>query len=318
MKVIGIDIGGTSIKCGFVDQQGAITNRFSFPIDKAKSQDDIVEQLIESIEKAIADSGLPLSDIKGVGIGCPGSINSTKGTCDYSNNLGWANLAICEKITHKTHLKAAVANDANCAVLGEVLFGAGKGYKDLVMLTLGTGVGSGLYLNGSLYEGNEGKGAELGHTLLVMNGRSCTCGRKGCLEAYCSATALIADTKTKMKENPTSAMWDYCEKDLAHASGRTAFECAKKGDKAAQEVVDAYISYLGEGLLNITSAFRPEAIVLGGGLSGQKDALIRPLVRYLEERDYGFGGKHSPKVALYVSSLGNDAGILGAAALLLR
>ena len=143
-------------------------------------------------------SGISKAEITGVGIGCPGSINSTNGTCDYSNNLGWANLALCEKITSKTHLKSQVANDANCAVLGEVLFGAGKGYRNLVMLTLGTGVGSGLYLNGQLYEGNEGKGAELGHTLLVMDGRNCTCGRKGCLEAYCSASALIADTKEAM------------------------------------------------------------------------------------------------------------------------
>jgi glucokinase len=318
MYVIGVDIGGTSIKCGFVDVKGIITHRLSFPIDESKNQDAIIDQLTESIEKEIHVSGISKAEITGVGIGCPGSINSTNGTCDYSNNLGWANLALCEKITSKTHLKSQVANDANCAVLGEVLFGAGKGYRNLVMLTLGTGVGSGLYLNGQLYEGNEGKGAELGHTLLVMDGRNCTCGRKGCLEAYCSASALIADTKEAMNQDHSSLMWFYCDNNLSKANGLTAFECAKKGDPSAKVVVDHYIHYLGEGLLSIINAFRPDAIALGGGLSGQKDSLIRPLLAYLENQEYGFGGSHSPKVALFASSLGNDAGILGAAALLMR
>jgi len=318
MKAIGVDIGGTSIKCGFVDENGVISSRFSFPIDKKKNQDGIVDQLASAIEGAIQTYAIDRSSILGVGIGCPGSINSVKGTCDYSNNLGWSNLMICEKITSKTHLKSLVANDANCAALGEVRFGSGKGYQNLVMLTLGTGVGSGLVLNGQLYEGNEGKGAELGHTLLVMDGRLCSCGRKGCLEAYASATALIADTKEAMEKNPKSSMWSYCQDDLSRVNGLTAFECAKKGDISAQEVVKNYVHYLGEGLLNIINAFRPDIIVLGGGISLQKDHLIKPLVHYLEERDYGFGGKHSPKVALVASNLGNDAGILGAAALLLR
>lgn len=318
MRIIGVDIGGMSIKCGFVDEEGVITHRFSFPIDKKKDQDGIIEELIEAIENAIQASGFPKTSFAGVGIGCPGSINSAKGTCDYSNNLGWSHLEVCQKITSKTHLKCQMANDANCAVLGEVLFGSGKGYRNLVMLTLGTGVGSGLYLNGELYEGNEGKGAELGHSLLVMDGRECTCGRKGCLEAYCSATALMADTKVAMKANPASLMWAMCQNDITKVGGRTAFECAAKGDKAAQGVVDQYIHFLGEGLLSIINIFRPDAIALGGGLSGQKETLINPLVAYLEKQNYGFGGVNSPKVKLFASSLGNDAGILGAAALLLR
>ena len=318
MRIIGVDIGGMSIKCGFVDEKGTITHRFSFPIDKMKNQDEIAEELIEAIEMAVEESGFDKASFSGVGIGCPGSVNSIKGTCDYSNNLGWSHLDICAKITCETHLKCQVANDANCAMLGEVLFGLGKGYKNLVMLTLGTGVGSGLYLNGQLYEGNEGKGAELGHSLLVMDGRPCTCGRKGCLEAYCSASALIADTKESMKKNPASLMWSFCENNLAKVGGRTAFECARKGDAAAQEVVDQYVHFLGEGLLSIINTFRPDAIALGGGLSGQKEGLVRPLAAYLEKENYGFGGSNSPKVELFASSLGNDAGILGAAALLFR
>ena len=212
------------IKCGFIDEKGTIIHRFSFPIDKTKNQDGVVEELVEAIGMAVEESGFDKASFSGVGIGCPGSINSIKGTCDYSDNLGWSHLDICAKIISKTPLKCQAANDANCAVIGEALFDLGKGYKNLVMLTLGTGVGGGLYLNGQFYEGKEGKGAELGHSLLMIDGWSCTCGRKGCLEAYCSASALIDDTKAAMKENLESLMWPSCENDLAKAGGRTAFE----------------------------------------------------------------------------------------------
>jgi glucokinase len=315
MYSIGVDIGGTSIKSAFVTEKGDIIWRFTFRVDHAKSQEAIIAQLIDEIQKALGEHHLKAADIKGIGIGCPGSINSKKGTCDYSNNLHWENLPVVALVEKGTRIACKIANDANAAALGEAIYGVGGKYRDLVLLTLGTGVGSGLYLDGRLYEGNDGKGAELGHTLLVMNGRPCTCGRKGCLEAYCSVSALNADTKKAMQEHLDSAMWKFVSGQLDSVNGLTAFECAKAGDKIAQEVVDQYLGFLGEGLLNVINAFRPEAIVLGGGLSGQKDALTVPLKKYLEERGYGFGGEHSPKVDILVSSLGNDAGILGAAAL---
>ena len=176
MLLIGVDIGGTSIKSAIVSEKGEILYRFSFKVDAEKSQTETIQRLIDSINQAVAFSKFDKSQIKGVGIGCPGSINSGTGCCDYSNNLHWENLPIAAMVEKGTGIPTKIANDANAAVLGEAKFGVGGKYRNLVLLTLGTGVGSGLYLNGELYEGNEGKGAELGHTLLVMDGRNCTCG----------------------------------------------------------------------------------------------------------------------------------------------
>lgn len=317
MLLIGVDIGGTSIKSAIVNEKGDILYRFSFKVDAEKSQTETIQQLIDSINQAVAFSKVDKSQIKGVGIGCPGSINSGTGCCDYSNNLHWENLPIAAMVEKGTGIPTKIANDANAAALGEAKFGVGGKYRNLVLLTLGTGVGSGLYLNGELYEGNEGKGAELGHTTLVMDGRECTCGRKGCVEAYCSVSALNADTKRAMLQDRSSSMWEFVNGQLEAVNGLTAFECAKKGDVSAQKVVNQYIHFLGEELLNVMNAFRPEAIVLGGGLSGQRDALTEPLKKYLAERGYGFAGAHAPKAEILVSRLGNDAGILGAASLVL-
>ena len=312
MITLGIDIGGTSIKGGFVDEKGGISNRFVLPIDHHKSQEGIIGELVSVTKEALRKVALP---IKGIGVGCPGSIDSLRGSCDYSNNLGWENLPLASLLSKGTGLPVKIANDANAAALGEVIFGVGKGYQNLVFLTIGTGIGSGLYLNGHLYEGNEGKGAELGHTLLREGGARCTCGRKGCFEAYCSVGAFVALTKRTMRSNPDSLMWKSISGDLEKVTSHTAFDCAKRGDQAAQKVLDKYIYFLGEGILNIINAFRPEIIVLGGGLSGQKEALTIPLVAYLEKNEYGFGGKHSPVVRIATSEFGNDAGILGAASL---
>ena len=315
MKIIGVDIGGTSIKAAVVDEKGVFINRFSLPIDHAQSGVETIKGLGKSIQDVLLKNHLATKDIKGIGIGCPGSINSLTGVCDYSNNLGWESVPVVSIIQTQTSIPCKIANDANAAILGEVRFGVAKRYHNVVLLTLGTGVGGGLYLNDRLYEGNDSKGAELGHSLLVMNGRKCTCGRRGCLEAYASVSALIRDTKKAMRKERGSQMWDFVRGDIDKVDGRTAFECAKKGDLAAKKVVKDYFQYLGEGCLSFINVFRPDAIVLGGGLSGQKEALTKPLQSYLEEKGYGFGGAHSPKVEILVSNLGNDAGILGAAAL---
>jgi glucokinase len=318
MKIIGVDIGGTSIKSALVDEQGQLLVRFSLGINPTKSGEEILHDLGELINKTLLVNHLTAKDVFGIGIGCPGSINSKTGVCDYSNNLHWENLPVVSIIEKETGISAKVANDANAAILGEVRFGVAKRFHNVVLLTLGTGVGGGLYLNDQLYEGNESKGAELGHSLLVMDGRPCSCGRSGCLEAYASVTALVKDTIDAMEKDFKSSMWTYVGGDIRHVNGLTAFECAKKGDATAQKVVDQYIHFLGEGCLNFINIFRPDAIVLGGGLSGQKEALTKPLEAYIASHAFGFGGSFSPKAEILVSNLGNDAGILGAAALWMK
>ena len=200
------------------------------------------------------------------------------------------------------------------AALGETMFGAGRGYENAVMITLGTGVGGGLILNGRLFEGNESKGAELGHMVIEAGGEPCNCGRRGCIEAYASATALIRETKKAMRAHPESAMWKFSP-DIEAVDGRTSFECAKAGDAAAAEVVDKYLYYLSEAMLNFCNIFRPQVIILGGGVCAQGQYLTDRLTAIMEKEHYGYSG--APKVAIAIATLGNDAGLIGAASLIM-
>ena len=313
MLYLGIDIGGTSIKCAFVNEEGTISHPFTMKFIKGAKQDETLSKLGDLINanvKAVQAEGF---EVGGIGIGCPGSINSRSGICCFSGNLGWNNAPVAEMIRQATGLPTKVTNDANAAMLGEAKFGVGKQYNNLVLLTLGTGVGGGLFLDGKLYEGNEGKGTELGHMVIERGGRQCTCGLKGCLEAYASVTALISDTKKAMKKDKSSKMWDYVKGDIKKVDGRTSFECAKKGDKTALKVVDDYEEYLTLGIINFCNIFRPEAVILSGGLSNQRKYLTDAVEKKLAAKDYGF--KRTPEVKVLVSALGSDAGVVGAAAL---
>ena len=315
MIYIGLDIGGTNIKGAFVTKEGQITHRFGFRVDYSKTQEEIISLIGDSIKSALKEKEIEKEEVGGIGIGCPGSINSKTGICEYSNNLNWFDLPIVAMIEKATGIKAKISNDANVAMLGEAKFGVGKKYHNLVLLTLGTGVGGGLYLNNQLYEGEEGKGAELGHMVIDPDGKECTCGMKGCFEAYASATALKNMTQEAMKKHKDSLMWKEVEGDLSKANGITSFECSKKGDKAAMEVVSKYEDYLAFGIINYCNIFRPEAIILGGGVSSQKEYLTDEIEKRLKEKNYGF--KRTPSVKVLVSNLGNDAGVLGAAALVM-
>lgn len=315
MYVFGVDIGGTGVKSGIVDDKGKIIIKSSVPTDKGHDYKIVVKDIAEQLKKLSADSGIALSEISGIGIGCPGAINSQKGTVDYSNNLEWVDVPLLGELKKYIDLPSKVSNDANVAALGETVFGAGKNYHDTIFVTLGTGVGGGVVIDNKLFEGNESKGTELGHMVVMHGGELCTCGRRGCLEAYASATALIRDTKVAMRKDKSSMMWDYVGGDINKVDGKTAFECSKKNDYSAQKVVDDYLEYLGEGLCNFINIFRPQAIILGGGVCAQGEYLTKPLKRFI--KDFAYGGDKSPSVELLIASLGNDAGLIGAASLML-
>ncbi len=312
-KYVGVDIGGTSIKGAFVKEDGTIIEKFGFPIEKGEQQELTINRLGDSILSKAKETGIEISSFVGIGVGCPGSIDNREGVCLYNNNIGWLDLPIAKILKEKTGLSAKVSNDANVAMLGEAKFGAAKKYRDAVLVTLGTGVGGGLFLNGHLYEGNEGMGAELGHMVILRDGEDCTCGRRGCFEAYASVTALIRQTKEAMLNHHESKMWEYVGGDIDKVDGKTAFETSKLGDKEAKKVVEQYENYLTTGLLNLCNIFRPEVILIGGGLSNQKEYLTDALKEKLSEYHYGFRG--TPMVDIFVTNLGNDAGVLGAAAL---
>ena len=312
MYTIGVDIGGMSIKTGIVDDNGVIIKKSQ--IKTELNVDKAIISLINQIKELMLDVGVNENQINGIGIGCPGAVDSEKGIIDYLPNLGWDKVPIADMIKESIKTEVKISNDANVAALGEAVYGSAKDYQTSIMLTLGTGVGGGMIINKKLFEGGWSRGAELGHITLIMDGEPCTCGRKGCVECYASATALIKQTKEAMIIDPNSAMWDYVNGDIEKVDGRTAFECAKNGDSTANKVVDKFIAYLGESALNMFNIFRPHALIIGGGISGQGKYLIDKLKAYCEKFDYGY--KRAPRTEIVVATLGNDAGIIGAAALL--
>lgn len=240
----GIDLGGTNIKCGIVDETGTVIKYESIPTNREKGFSDVVSTMAELVKKlSKAVSGR----VKAVGVGAPGTIDGENGVVVYSNNLAWEKVPLAAELGNELHLPVRITNDANAAAYGEYLCGAGKEYRSIVMLTLGTGVGSGIVIDGKLFEGNRGAGAELGHEVIRFGGEKCTCGRCGCFEAYASATALIRQTKRAMEHHVESIMWKLCSADINNVNGRTAFDGMRSGDKTAKKVVDSYINYLSVG-----------------------------------------------------------------------
>ena len=311
MYSIGVDIGGMSVKVGLVDEKGNIL--FKSVVKTASTPQQVIENLIIQIEELLKNANLSIDVIQGIGIGCPGAINGKTGIVDILVNLNWINVPLVDLLKSKLNTTIRISNDANVAVLAVALYGSAKDYNSAVMFTLGTGVGSGIVIDKKLYEGNCSKGAEIGHTTLVLGGKDCSCGRKGCVEQYVSATALICQTKDAMMLDKSSNMWKYVDNEINNVDGKTAFECAKQGDKTALKVVDAYVCYLAESMLNVFNTFRPEAFIIGGGVSAQGDYLVNKVVEYCEKFDYGY--KSAPKTKILIASLGNDAGIVGASAL---
>ena len=311
MIAIGIDIGGTSIKGAAVDSNGRVYERFSMPFLKGEPGEITIHKLAEIVKEYIAAHGLE-GKIAGIGLGSPGTLDVKNGIVNYANNLGWNELPVAKIMQKVLPYPVRLTNDANAASLGEAKYGAGKSYETIIMLTLGTGVGGGIIINGRLFEGNEGKGGELGHTVVVVDGEQCSCGRKGCLEAYASATALIRETKKSMRLNKRSLMWKISP-DIELVDGKVPFEAAKKGDKAANDVLDNYVKYLGEGILNYCNIFRPNVIVLSGGVANAGPFLFDKLNAYVKDRNYGY--KSTPEVKVVPAELGYDSGKIGAAAL---
>lgn len=310
MNYVGIDIGGTGVKAALISGDGRIIKKSTIPTQSTRSAALVIADIARQVRELTAGA-----DYESVGIGCPGAIDSAVGIVLYSNNLGWKNVRLAEGLRSELGKSVKVSNDANVAALGEAMFGAGKLYEDSIMVTLGTGVGGGVVIGGELYEGYRSMGCELGHMVIVADGVQCTCGRKGCLEAYASATALIRDTVFAMQTDRNSLMWKFAGGDLNKVDGRTSFECAKQGDATAKGVVDRYINFLADGIVNFVNIFRCQAVILGGGVCAQGEYLTAPLQKLVDERRYG--GQDSLPCVIKVASLGNDAGVLGAAGLVI-
>ena len=315
MYYLGIDLGGTNIAIGLVNENFKIVLKDKVPTGASRPLSDVMDDMAALCASIVKKAGITFEDVACAGIAAPGSVDPKKGIVRYSNNIKMENYPICEELKKRIPLKEVyLENDANAAALAEAKAGAGKGCSSLVMITLGTGVGGGIVIDGKLYSGFNYSGAELGHTVIEMGGRPCTCGRLGCFEAYSSATGLINMTKEKMMDRVNSIMWDLAKNNIDRVSGRTAFEAAKKGDKAGKEVVDKYIKYLACGLTNMVNIFQPEVLCIGGGVCGEGNYLLNPLLRTIRRGEYG-AATQTNFCQIKIAELGNDAGIIGAAVL---
>ena len=307
---IGIDLGGTNIAAGLVDDMGTLKSKASTPTFKHRPPEEIADDMVRLIKELLGDTKIDISDLKGVGIGIPGTVNDKTGEIIYVVNLNMNGFNIAEHIQKSVNVPVRLANDADCAALGEYTV-SGKNASRFVFVTLGTGVGGGVVLDGKIYTGFNGIGSELGHMTLIKGGEQCGCGKRGCYEAYASVTALNRDTKRAMESHPESLMNELV-KMRGKVSGRTAFDAMREGDKAAAEVVKNYTEYVAEGIVSIENIFQPEVIVIGGGISKEGDYLLNPVREYVEKNRYN---KHLKQTEIKIAKLFNDAGIIGAAML---
>ena len=310
---LGIDIGGTFIKGAFVDEKGNILSSGKIPTDAKIGGEKIIYDISEFAKKLTLDAKIDIKEVVGIGMGVPGLVDDERGVVTYAPKLKWVDFEGAKLLEKLTSLPVRIANDANAAALGETKFGVGKRFKNTVTVTLGTGVGGGVVIDGKLFEGFSGAGAELGHSVIVMGGEPCSCGRRGCLEAYASASAIIRETKRAMKENPKSKLWLLG--DLDSVDGKRAFDCYYE-DESAKTVVDTFIERLSAGLVNFANIFRPEALIIGGGVSAQGDFLKDRIQKIVDKEVYG--SDRGPRVEVLIAELRNSAGSLGAAALFME
>lgn len=312
--LIGIDLGGTSMKIGILDTNYRILARKSVPTDAKRPYGQVIADMGRAAVALLKENGYRFEDCYGAGVGSPGTVDSQNGVVLYSNNIRWDNVPLAAELQRYLPVPVRVSNDADCAALGETVKGAAKGYKNAVFLTLGTGVGGGIVIDGKIFEGGHPGGAELGHIKNGAEGRQCTCGRLDCLEAYASATALIKDAAEMAAGHPESALWELCGHDLNKMDAKMPFDAAWAGDECGLLLVRNYIRYLGEGITDIVNIFRPDIIVIGGGVCAQGERLTQPLNQFLQENCFGASVSYIPKVV--AAQNGNDAGIIGAASLI--
>ncbi len=310
MYRIGIDLGGTNIVVGVVNEQYDILATAQCKTAMPRPADDIIASMVQLCHEAVEKAGLTMTDIDAVGVGTPGSCNTRTGVVERAENLDFIHMPLRDKLGALLHKPVHIENDGNAAAYGETLAGAAKGKKNCVCITLGTGVGGGVILDGCILDGHNFAGAELGHTVIAIDGVACSCGRQGCWEAYSSATALVRQTKEAMQANKDSLLWKLSNNGQ-RITGRTAFDAMRAGDAAAKAVVDRYIRYLACGVTNMVNIFQPEVLCIGGGISREGESLLAP-VRALVEAEQ-FAQMTASKTTICAAKLGNDAGIIGAA-----
>lgn len=308
--IIGIDLGGMSAKGGLFTEGGELLAEEKVKTNHTDGVDGTLAKLAK-LTKGLTDKiGASFSDVLSIGVGSPGVVDGKEGVVLRWSNYDWNNVSFAEKLSRLTGKKICVANDANVAALGEAKFGATAQYQSSILLTIGTGIGGGIVFDGKLIEGYHCAGAELGHITIREGGLPCACGRCGCYEKYASTTALIRQTRHAMVENFNSEMWTIVNGKIEDVDGRTAFTAARRGDATAKRVINQFVGYLSEGIADFVNILRPEAIVIGGGISNEGDMLFEPLRKAVDARTYI--AMDIVPLKIVGAKLGNRAGIYGA------
>ena len=307
MYKLGIDLGGTNIAVGIVDENYNVIAKYSMPTLLPDSPKNIVGRIFEASNKVLKRANLEMEDIISVGIGSPGAVDSKNGIVIFANNLEFHNVCLGDMLSEEFGKKVFCENDANAAAFGEYLVTNGKD-DTLVAITIGTGIGGGIIIGGKIYSGNRYSGGELGHMVINFDGINCSCGRRGCFEAYASANALIEQTKEAMQKNLNSVMWSICNGNISDVTGKTAFDGLRMGDKIAKQVVEQYADYVSIGLVDIINTIGPATICISGGVSNEGEYLLEPIRRHIE-----LNKPINCQTTVRVATLNNDAGIVGAA-----
>ena len=311
---IGVDLGGTTISAGLVDEEYNIVHKVGCDTNLPRPAEE-VEMLIAGLCMELCRSkDLDITkDIRWVGIGTPGSVNQATGVVEFNANFGYNNWPLEVDMERLLGCKVYIENDANAAAYGEYIAGGAKGAQYAVVITLGTGIGSGIIINGKIFSGFNYAGAELGHLVIVKDGRPCMCGRNGCWEKYASARALAEDTREALKAHPDNMMWKLVDGDLSRVNAKTAFDGMRAGDELATQVVHNFVEYVACGITSVINIFQPEILCIGGGISREGETLLAPIRHYVDREEYAREGMRRTKIV--AAKLCNDAGIVGAASL---
>ncbi len=309
---VGVDLGGTNISFGVVDENYKLVEKASVKTPFGKDGAFFAELMANEIRKLCSCCHIETNQLKWVGVGAPGHVDSDTGDIIFACNIEISNFPMAKVLEEKTGCKVYMGNDANAAALGEALAGAATASKSSVTITLGTGIGMGIVDKGKIITGCHYCAGEVGHMVIAVNGRQCKCGRRGCFETYASATGLIVSTREAMLKDKDSILWRLSNGSLDNVTGKTAFDGKKAGDMTAKRVVDEYIYYLSCGITNIVNLLEPEIVCIGGGISEQGEELIGPLRKLVKDEQYSRIERTS---SIVKAALGNDAGLIGAALL---
>ena len=314
MNYIGIDIGGTNLKAGLVDDFGNLLGTKKIKVSQISDNDSLVWTLVSLIQDLCQATDVPIGQIASVGVGVPGTVEIHSGAILYTCNLPLQNVPLRKLFHRYLPMPLLIENDANCAALAEYHVGAGRESKRFITITLGTGIGGGIIHNGKIYHGANGMAGEVGHMSIEMGGEPCPCGRRGCWERYASATALKRMTSRVLAEHPDSILRTVVDENDGHVSGQSAFIAARRGDPVGQSICHTYIAYLADGIANLINLFQPDTLAIGGGVSNEEDkSLLLPLRREVERLTIPCSEDKRTKIVKV--ELGNQAGIIGAALL---